>query len=279
MSSQKENNLKFGIIGYPLSHTFSPQIHEHWFKSYGKSGTYEILEVDDLGLDSLFNINIHDYNGLNVTIPHKVRVFKYMQEVSESAKIIGAINCITRENNKLIGSNTDADGFMDGLLAFDKGLDFRNMKALVIGAGGASRAVIYSLLMKSTGQVTVTNRSPGRLASLEEIFENKIHYMDWEKLNNSIEEFNLIINCTSQGMYAKNGFTLDFSSIQQGLVVIDLVYNPLETKLLTDARYHGCRILNGIPMLLNQAALSWKIWLGIKPEITNDLIKIIEDKI
>ena len=279
MSSKNKKKLKLGIIGYPLSHTLSPKIHEYWLKLHGISGTYEILEVDEPGLDKLFSDNISDYRGLNVTIPHKVNVFKYMHEVSESAKIIGAINCITLDNNKLIGSNTDADGFMDGLLSFDKDLDFGKMNVLVIGAGGASRAVIHSLLMKSTGQITVTNRSKDRIASLEKVFESEITFMDWEKLNKDISSFNLIINCTSQGMQNNNDILLNFSSIQQGSVVVDLVYNPLQTKLLTDAKSHGCRILNGIPMLLNQAALSWKHWLGIKPDITTDVIRIIESKL
>jgi shikimate dehydrogenase len=252
MNSINENNLKLGIIGYPLSHTLSPQIHEYWLKLHRISGTYETLEVDDVGLDRLLCDNVHLYRGLNVTIPHKVRVFDYMDEVSDSARVIGAINCITVENKKLIGYNTDADGFMNGLTAFNRDLDFSNMNVLVIGAGGASRAVIYSFLMKSTGQITVTNRSSDRLASLEKVFNDKIRYMDWQKLNDSISQFNLIINCTSQGMKGKNDFTLDFSSMKQGLSVIDLVYNPLETKLLSDAKSHGCQILNGVPMLLYQ---------------------------
>ena len=279
MNSINENNLKLGIIGYPLSHTLSPQIHEYWLKLHRISGTYEILEVDDAGLDRLFCDKVHLYRGLNVTIPHKVRVFDYMDEVSDSARVIGAINCITVENKKLIGYNTDADGFMNGLTAFNRDLDFSNMNVLVIGAGGASRAVIYSFLMKSTGQITVTNRSSDRLASLEKVFNDKIHYMDWQKLNDSISQFNLIINCTSQGMKGKNDFTLDFSSMKQGLSVIDLVYNPLETKLLSDAKSHGCQILNGVPMLLYQAALSWKLWLNIRPDISDDIVQFVEDKI
>ena len=145
-----------------------------------------------------------------------------MDEVSDSARVIGAINCITVENKKLVGYNTDADGFMNGLASFNRDLDFSNMNVLVIGAGGASRAVIYSFLMKSTGQVTVTNRSSDRLASLEKVFNDKIRYMDWQKLNDSVSQFNLIINCTSQGMKGKNDFTLDFSSMQQGLSLIHI---------------------------------------------------------
>ena len=279
MNSINQNNLKLGIIGYPLAHTLSPKIHEYWLKLHGISGAYEILEVDDGGLDRLLCDDVYQYRGLNVTIPHKVSVFKYMDEVSESANIIGAINCITVENSKLIGSNTDADGFMDGLLAFDTNLDFRNINVLVIGAGGASRAVIHSFLMKSSGQITVTNRSPDRLESLVKVFDGKIRYMDWKKLNENISEFHLIINCTSQGMQGKNDFSLNFSSMRHGLSVIDLVYNPLETKLLAEAKSHGCRVLNGMPMLLNQAALSWKLWLGIKPDITDEIIRFVEDKI
>tara|TARA_B100001121_G_C18678033_1_gene617183 strand:- start:1097 stop:1936 length:840 start_codon:yes stop_codon:yes gene_type:complete len=279
MNSINQNNLKLGIIGYPLAHTLSPKIHEYWLKLHGISGAYEILEVDDGGLDRLLCDDVYQYRGLNVTIPHKVSVFKYMDEVSESANIIGAINCITVENSKLIGSNTDADGFMDGLLAFDTNLDFRNINVLVIGAGGASRAVIHSFLMKSSGQITVTNRSPDRLESLEKVFDGKIRYMDWKKLNENISEFHLIINCTSQGMQGKNDFSLNFSSMRHGLSVIDLVYNPLETKLLAEAKSHGCRVLNGMPMLLNQAALSWKLWLGMKPDITDEIIRFVEDKI
>ena len=227
-----------------------------------------------------FLSNNKNFVGGAITNPYKEQVFKFLKsDIDFLSKPIGAINCITVENKKLIGYNTDADGFMNGLASFNRDLDFSNMNVLVIGAGGASRAVIYSFLMKSTGQVTVTNRSSPRLASLEKVFNDKIRYMDWQKLNDSVSQFNLIINCTSQGMKGKNDFTLDFSSMQQGLSVIDLVYNPLETKLLIDAKSRGCQILNGVPMLLNQAALSWKLWLNIRPDISDDVIQFVEDKI
>mgnify|MGYP001493229842 CR=1 FL=1 len=279
MNSINQNNLKLGIIGYPLAHTLSPKIHEYWLKLHGISGAYEILEVDDGGLDRLLCDDVYQYRGLNVTIPHKVSVFKYMDEVSESANIIGAINCITVENSKLIGSNTDADGFMDGLLAFDTNLDFRNINVLVIGAGGASRAVIHSFLMKSSGQITVTNRSPDRLESLEKVFDGKIRYMDWKKLNENISEFHLIINCTSQGMQGKNDFSLNFSSMRHGLSVIDLVYNPLETKTLRYLKEREVKVFNGLDMFIYQGQKSFYLWNKINPEIDNELVELLNSKL
>tara|TARA_E500000075_G_C6998197_1_gene329390 strand:- start:8514 stop:9356 length:843 start_codon:yes stop_codon:yes gene_type:complete len=279
MNTKKINDFKLGVLGYPLSHTLSPNIHNYWLSNYKLNGIYEKVEVSPKDLKDFFSSNIMQYRGLNVTIPHKVDVFNYMDEVSDSAKVIGAINCITLSDNKLIGSNTDSDGFMQGLTNAYSSINFENKNALVIGAGGASRAIIHSLQMKSVRNISVTNRSQDRLQSLKQIFGNKISVIDWGSIYEQIKNFNLIINCTSLGMLGKDEINIDLSHQKEKSLVIDLVYNPLETRLIVEARKNYHDYLNGIPMLLNQAALSWVRWLAINPRITDELISNISNSI
>jgi len=279
MNTKKINDFKLGVLGYPLSHTLSPNIHNYWLSVYKLNGVYEKVEVSPKNLKYFFSNNIMQYRGLNVTIPHKVDVFNYMDEVSDSAKVIGAINCITLSDNKLIGSNTDADGFMQGLTNAYSSINFENKNALVIGAGGASRAIIHSLQMKSVRNISVTNRSQDRLQSLKQIFDNKISVIDWGAMYEQIKNFNLIINCTSLGMLGKDDIKIDLSHQKEKSLVIDLVYNPLETRLVVEAKRNNHDYLNGIPMLLNQAALSWVRWLAINPRITDELISNISNSI
>lgn len=279
MNTKKINDFKLGVLRYPLSHTLSPNIHNYWLSVYKLNGVYEKVEVSPKDLKYFFSKNIMQYRGLNVTIPHKVDVFNYMDEVSDSAKVIGAINCITLSDNKLIGSNTDADGFMQGLTNAYSSINFENKNALVIGAGGASRAIIHSLQMKSVRNISVTNRSQDRLQSLKQIFDNKISVIDWGAMYEQIKNFNLIINCTSLGMLGKDDIKIDLSHQKEKSLVIDLVYNPLETRLVVEAKRNNHDFLNGIPMLLNQAALSWVRWLAINPRITDELISNISNSI
>jgi shikimate dehydrogenase len=279
MNTKKINDFKLGVLGYPLSHTLSPNIHNYWLSVYKLNGVYEKVEVSPKDLKYFFSNNIMQYRGLNVTIPHKVDVFNYMDEVSDSAKVIGAINCITLSDNKLIGSNTDADGFMQGLTNAYSSINFENKNALIIGAGGASRAIIHSLQMKSVRNISVTNRSQDRLQSLKQIFDNKISVIDWGAMYEQIKNFNLIINCTSLGMLGKDDIKIDLSHQKEKSLVIDLVYNPLETRLVVEAKRNNHDYLNGIPMLLNQAALSWVRWLAINPRITDELISNISNSI
>jgi len=279
MNTKKINDFKLGVLGYPLSHTLSPNIHNYWLSVYKLNGVYEKVEVSPKDLKYFFSNNIMQYRGLNVTIPHKVDVFNYMDEVSDSAKVIGAINCITLSDNKLIGSNTDADGFMQGLTNAYSSINFENKNALVIGAGGASRAIIHSLQMKSVRNISVTNRSQDRLQSIKQIFDNKISVIDWGAMYEQIKNFNLIINCTSLGMLGKDDIKIDLSHQKEKSLVIDLVYNPLETRLVVEAKRNNHDYLNGIPMLLNQAALSWVRWLAINPRITDELISNISSSI
>ncbi len=279
MNSKNTNDFKLGVLGYPLSHTLSPMIHNYWLSNYELNGIYEKVEVSPKNLSDFFSNNILQFRGLNVTIPHKVDVFNYMDEVSDSAKVIGAINCITVSDSKLIGSNTDADGFMQGLVNAHSSINFENKNALVIGAGGASRAIIHALQMKSVKNISVTNRSHDRLQSLKQIFDDKISVIDWASIYEEIKNFNLIINCTSLGMLGKDDIKFDLSHQKEKSLVVDLVYNPLETGFIAEARRNHHDYLNGIPMLLNQAALSWVRWLGINPRITDELISNISNSI
>ena len=273
-------NFQLGVLGYPLSHTLSPIIHNYWMQKYQIKGSYNSLEIQTNDLTTFFKDNISKFKGLNVTIPHKINVFEFMDEIDNSAKVIGAINCISINNEgKLVGANTDAAGFMSGLRKFIPEIGFDNSNIMIIGAGGASRAVIYSLLLESVKKISISNRSRDRLKVIGRDFNGVLNPVDWDQKSKEISNADIIINCTSLGMLGNDSLDIDVSSFNENAIVIDLVYNPIETELIKSAKKRGHRVLNGLPMLLHQAALSWKIWFDILPDIDNELLSIIEGKL
>ncbi|MDG2187185.1 MAG: shikimate dehydrogenase [Hyphomicrobiales bacterium] len=282
MNLQKSNidNIQLGVLGFPLSHTLSPVIHDYWLKKYDIKGLYEVVEVKPDDLKSFFNRDIHLYRGLNVTIPYKIDVFQFMDEIDQSARVIGAINCISiNKEGRLLGKNTDADGFISGLIEFIPDIDFEDVNIMIIGAGGASRAIIHSLILKSVRKITITNRSTDRLISINKDFHKKLTTIAWGKKDKELSNADIIINCTSLGMLGNDNLEIDINLFKPNAIIVDLVYNPIETDLIKRAKVRGHRVLNGLPMLLHQAALSWKIWFDIMPDITNELVKIVEGKL
>lgn len=283
MNSLKPNinkTLKLGVLGFPLSHTLSPIIHNYWLGRHDLKGFYNTVEINPSDLEAFFRDDIFQYDGMNVTIPHKLDVFDFMDEIHESAKIIGAINCISiKQESRLLGSNTDADGFMSGLLASIPNIKFDKCNAMVIGAGGASRAVVYSLILKSVKKITITNRSVNRLMTINKAFHGNLNTIKWEEKDKELSQADIIINCTSLGMLGNDNLEIDVNVFRSNAIIIDLVYNPIQTDLIKNASERGLRTLNGLPMLLHQAALSWKIWFDIMPDITSELIEIVENKL
>lgn len=265
-------HYSLGLIGYPLSHSLSPQIHTAALKACKLKGNYSLFPIypeDKLGLKDLLNrVRSQELRGLNVTIPHKQNVIEFLDELTPTAKSIGAVNTIYLRDNKLIGDNTDAAGFLSDLHSFfgNRKSEIENRKSvLVFGAGGSARAVVYALL-NDGWNVTISARRIEQAQQLATSFtQYAIRSMSFTDL--PLSTFYLIVNTTPLGMTPNvNDSPLPNDvSLKPDMFVYDLVYNPRETKLVRDARAQGLTATTGLGMLIEQAALSFEIWTGHNP--------------
>lgn len=263
--------FKLGLIGYPLGHSLSPKIHAAALKVCGLEGDYSLFPIHpeaNQGLKYLLNrIRTKELYGLNVTIPHKQNVIEFMDELTPTAKAIAAVNTIYLKNEKLIGDNTDAPGFLTDLKNFIGNQEFKivNRKsAIILGSGGSARAIVYALL-NDGWKVTISARRIEQAEQLAKSFADYqlsiINYSDLQ-----LSTFDLIVNTTPVGM-APN---IDKSPLPENIsfphaAIYDLVYNPRETKLVRDARSQGLKATTGLGMLIEQAALAFEIWTGKNP--------------
>lgn len=249
------NNKKFGLIGERLGHTFSPIIHREILKHINIQGQYEVLEFEKDYLPNIIdNLKYGAYKGINVTIPYKTDIIPYLDEISSEAEKIGAVNTISFSGDKAIGYNTDYFGF-GKLLDFHK-IDVRQKTALILGTGGASRAVSRYLEDNYIKSIKFASTNPE---------QSKNKYCGYEIYSydelNQIEKTDIIINCTPVGMFKdKDKTPVDKSYLTKFSVIIDLIYNPIETTLLIQARKLGLKTANGLYMLTAQAVKSQEIW-------------------
>ena len=267
--------IHLGLIGYPLGHSLSPKIHTAALKACELEGDYSLFPIhpdDKQGLKNLLDqVHTKQIQGLNVTIPHKQNVIEFMDELSPTVKAIGAVNTIYFREDKLIGDNTDAHGFLTDLKSFIgyRESEIGNRKsAIVLGAGGSARAVVYALL-NDGWNVTLTSRRHEQSQGLANSFANYplsiIHYPNLPTCN--FQTFQLIVNTTPLGMTPNiNQSPLPENlSLPSNIFIYDLVYNPRETKLVKDARLQGIQATTGLGMLIEQAALAFEIWTGKNP--------------
>jgi len=269
-----------GLIGYSLEHSLSPKIHTAALKACGLQGKYSLFPIapeDKQGLKDLLNrVRPGELHGLNVTIPHKQNVIPLLDELTPTAKAIGAVNTIYLRRDKLIGDNTDAPGFLADLKKIladspspilGEGLAVREKSAIVLGAGGSARAVVYALLIDGW-QITIAARRLEQAQQLTDSFPNyQVLITNLENLQSLVSNLSLIVNTTPLGMTPN----IDQSPLPETLslpsnaLIYDLVYNPRETKLVRDARAQGLQAATGLGMLIEQAALSFEIWTGHNP--------------
>ncbi|UTR07904.1 shikimate dehydrogenase [Alkalihalobacillus sp. LMS6] len=257
---------KFALIGKPLGHSKSASIHQAAYEQMDIQASYQSLETaEDQVKEIIDRIRADEISGLNVTIPHKVAVMAFLDEIDEDAEAIGAVNTIKKVGDRVIGYNTDAEGFKESLLDKLKTTSVKQKKILVIGAGGAARAIVH-VLAKGGALLSLTNRTHQKaetLAAMSPFDVNVITKADAEKM---LEQFDIVINTTSVGMsLAKQELPLQLTFLHRETLVCDLIYNPLETVLLKEARLKGNKTLNGVGMLVNQAALAIELWTGEKP--------------
>ncbi|MEL7211252.1 MAG: shikimate dehydrogenase [Pseudomonadota bacterium] len=262
-----------GVIGDPIAHSRSPQLHGHWLKRYGLAGQYVPLHVtSDTLADTLRLLPKLGFVGLNVTIPHKEAVIGLADIVTDRAALMGAANTlIFRKDGKVHADNTDGYGFIENLRAGAPNWKPGQGPAAVFGAGGASRAVIAALLEAGVPQILLTNRTRQRAEYLQKEFGTKIVVVDWVKAGNILEDAATVVNTTSLGMTGHSELRVPLDGLRGEAVVTDLVYAPMETKLLRDAREIGCTTVDGLGMLLHQAVPAFERWFGKRPEVDDEL--------
>ncbi len=269
--------INAGVIGWPIKQSRSPLIHGHWLQSHKIDGSYEKIAVDPERLESFIKtLKQNNLSGLNVTVPHKEMVFKFADEVTNEAKAIGAANTLWFENDKLIAGNTDAYGFITHLKQSAPSWK-KNKPAMVLGAGGAARAILYALLNEGVPEIKLTNRTKNRAENLAKEFGPKIKVIEWIEKENHLDDCGLLVNSTSLGMTGSTPLEMNISSLPKTAICYDIVYAPLETQMLKDAKSLSLGTVDGLGMLLHQAVPGFEKWFGVRPVVTNELRQIILD--
>lgn len=258
-----------GVIGSPIGHSKSPQIHDHWLKTLGLEGYYIPMDVSAKDLrDTLRMLPKVGFVGVNITIPHKEAVMEIADLVTDRATLIGAANTlIFRKDEKIHADNTDGYGFIENLKSGAPQWNPKAGPAAVLGAGGASRAVVASLLDAGVPEILLTNRTKVRAEKLADDFGKRVQVIDWVQAGNILEEAALTVNTTSLGMIGKQELRVPLDGLRKGSIVTDLVYAPLQTKLLITAQQMGCTTVDGLGMLLHQAVPAFERWFGKRPVV------------
>ncbi len=263
------------LIGWPAAHSRSPLIHHYWLRTLGIAGGYTIEAVPPEGFaDFVMRLRARGFVGANVTIPHKERALA-LSVPDERARAVGAANTLWYEGRELRSTNTDVEGFINNLDASAPGWD-KIEEALVVGAGGASRAVVFGLLDRGIACVHVANRTFERAEALADQFGAKVHPIHWGDIGDTLPRTGLLVNTTSLGMHRQPALKIDVARLPPHAVVSDLVYVPLETPLLAAARAHDLRTADGLGMLLHQAVRGFQLWFGQRPEVTAELRALVE---
>ena len=264
------------IIGWPVAHSKSPLIHEYWLEHYGIAGAYRREEVrpEDFA-DFIAGLAARGYLGANVTLPHKEAALVY-SDPDERARAVGAANTLWLDDGRLRSTNTDVEGFLGALDAAAPGWDENPGTAVVLGAGGAARAVVHGLIERGFGRIDVVNRTLSRAEVFQDLFGPAIGPTDWRDAPGVLGDAGLLVNATSLGMTGKPALEIDIGALPDDAVVADIVYTPLRTPLLAAAERRGLRTSGGLAMLLHQAVGGFELWFGPRPEVTEALRAIVE---
>jgi shikimate dehydrogenase len=263
------------LIGWPAAHSRSPLIHHYWLRTLGIEGGYNIEAVPPEGFaEFVLHLSTHGFVGANVTIPHKERALA-LTKPDARAHAVGAANTLWYEGGELRSTNTDIEGFIDNLDACAQGWDAAS-DALVLGAGGSSRAVVFGLVERGIKHVHLANRTMERARVVADQFGANVHPVAWDAIEGLLPRAGLLVNTTSLGMHGQPALELDASLLPSHAVVADLVYVPLETPLLSAARARGLKTADGLGMLLHQAVRGFELWFGQRPAVTPELRALVE---
>ena len=265
-------------MGWPVMHSRSPALHNYFFTQYGLAGTYVPLAIPPERLEPALRALVPlGFAGCNLTIPHKERALTIVDDVDDAARRIGAISCVVvRPDGSLWGTNNDVHGFARNILQHQPGWRADSGPAVVIGAGGGARAVVYCLVERGAREIRLVNRTRERADTLAREFGPPVTVLDWQDRHRALGGATLLVNSTSQGMIGQSALDLSLDTLPSTALVADLVYIPLETPLLAAARRRGNSTVDGLGMLLHQACIAWRLWFGLDPEVTPELRTTIE---
>ena len=261
---------KFLVIGNPIDHTLSPELHNYWIKKNNIDAIYDKQKLEERDLGNLISqIKEKKISGINVTVPFKKSVIPFLNELTLEAEKTQSVNTIFLKNNKVVGHNTDVGGFE---MSIDKSnINLTNKKILILGAGGVVPSIIYALKKMSVSEITLSNRTKKKAENLRSIFSD-INIINWGEVSN----FDMIINATSLGLKKKDEINLNYSSIHKNKLFYDVIYNPKETSFLKTGRNLGNVTINGKLMFVYQAFLAFNIWHKLKPDINEEVIKLLD---
>ena len=268
-------NKKFGIIGNPIKHSLSPILHNYWFKKYKIDANYSIFEVkNENELPGIIaQIRNKELSGINVTLPYKQKIVSHVDTIINDAEITSSVNTVYLDSKEtIIGENTDVFGLQ---AAYLKEIDNASQKkALIIGAGGVSPSVILSLQKSGVQEISITNRTREKCIFLKNKFNN-LKIIEWDKLQQELKKFDIIINATSLGLKGSKDFNFKFDPTKSNLIYIDTIYNPLETKTLKYLKKMDIKVFNGLNMFIYQGQKAFYLWNKINPEIDDKLIELL----
>ena len=276
--SHPDHYLLAGVMGWPVMHSRSPKLHNYWLARHGLIGAYVPLAIKEAGLEkALRALPALGFAGCNLTIPHKEQAMKIVDHLDPVAKRIGAMNCvIVGADGSLSGTNNDGFGYIASIREAKPDWRADAGPVTVLGAGGAARAVLVSLIDEGAKEIRLTNRTAARADDLAKEFGGPIKTIAWNDRHDALQGAAMVINTTSQGMVGQPDLDLKLDLLPQTALVSDIVYIPLETPLLSSARQRGNTTVNGLGMLLHQARPAFNAWFGVMPEVTSELRKMIE---
>jgi shikimate dehydrogenase len=264
------------VIGWPVAHSRSPLIHNYWLKHYRLEGEYTKEAVAPGELPSfLQSLESRGFIGCNVTVPHKEEAARLVTPADSLTRRLAAVNTIYRDGSRLLGTNTDGFGFTAHLAASLPGLHLAGQRVLLLGAGGAARAIAGALLDMQIDKLFIANRTFDRAAALADCFGPRLEPVQWRSASSSMSGIQLFVNATSLGMLGKPELDISLADLPASAVVCDIVYVPLETELLRRARARGLRTVDGLGMLLHQACPAFEKWYGVAPAVTAELRELL----
>jgi shikimate dehydrogenase len=269
------------VMGWPISHSRSPLLHNYWFKQHKLAGTYVPLAVRPEGLAAALRaLQPLGFAGCNLTIPLKQHAMTIVDEVDTTARRIGAISCvIVRPDGSLAGTNNDWYGFVHNLKQEQPRRRADAGPVVVLGAGGGSRAVCYGLMQEGAKEIRLVNRTLARARAIAGEFGGPITVLPWESRHDALEGAAMVVNATSQGMSGQPALDIRLDKLPKSALAADIIYAPLETPFLAAARKRGNKTVNGLGMLLHQGRPAWKAWFGIEPKVTRELRSLLERSI
>ena len=265
------------VLGHPINHSKSPKLHNYWLSLFNIDGYYIPLDIDPRYFEnSVRALSGLGFVGANVTIPYKEKVLKIADKISDRAAIIGAANTLTfLQDGTIYADNTDGYGFLQNIKCKYNDWSAGEGTSVVFGAGGASRAILGALIEDGANEVILANRTRSRADQLRSDFGAKIKVVDWMKVQNYLSDASTVINATSLGMDGKADLPIPLQGLNKNTLVTDIVYTPLNTPLLENAAKRGCRTVDGLGMLIHQAIPGFERWFGMKPDVSENLRKLL----